>query len=179
MALDQRCDRLRQAPTVSSIGGGVVLLIDSPPTACTGKGQLGTRQLLQQIPTAAQRLHYRTDQAPIAGALADLGVLVQEAVGNQRHLAWRILLHWLTCSRRGYAARPRPMMPEFERLLTMNATGARPASAAAPAVCVGRRMCVCDAAGRVAIDVAHGHPGNSRGLREPSDRQPHEKAAST
>src|SRR6267142_4344018 len=94
MALDQRRYRPCQAPAVSSIGGGVILLIDGPPTPRTGEGQFGAGQLQQEVPPAAQCLDDRIDQAAVAGALADLGVLVQEAVGNQRHFTRRILLHW-------------------------------------------------------------------------------------
>src|SRR6266404_5387913 len=96
MLLNQRRDGLCQSPAVGAIGRRVVLLIDGPPTSHTGEGQLGAGQLLQLVPPAAQRLHDRIDQTPIAGALADFGVLVQEAVGDERHLARRILLHtWL------------------------------------------------------------------------------------
>src|SRR5712675_847890 len=99
MLLNQRRDGLCQSPAVGAIGRRVVLLIDGPPTSHTGEGQLGAGQLLQLVPPAAQRLHDRIDQTPIAGALADFGVLVQEAVGDERHLARRILLHTWGCTR--------------------------------------------------------------------------------
>src|SRR6266404_6966801 len=94
MALDQRRYRLSQAPAVSSIRGGVILLIDGPPTPRTGEGQLGAGQLQELVSPAAQCFHDRTAQTPVPRALADLGVLVQEAVGDQRHFARGILLHW-------------------------------------------------------------------------------------
>src|SRR5882672_5363093 len=93
MLLNQRCDGLCQSPAVGAIGRRIILLIDGPPTPHTGEGQLGAGQLQQLVTPAAQRLHDRTDQTPIASALADFGVLVQEAVGDQRHLARRHLIH--------------------------------------------------------------------------------------
>src|SRR2546423_12616735 len=92
IALDQRRDCLRQAPTVGAIGGSVVLLIDGPPTPHTGESQFGTGQLLQHVSPLTQHLHDRTHETRVVGALANLGVLVQEAVGDQRHLARRTLL---------------------------------------------------------------------------------------
>src|SRR5213082_84363 len=90
--LDQRRDRLRQAPAVGAIGGSVVLLIDGPPTPHTGESQFGTGQLLQHVSPLTQHLHDRTHETRVVGALTNLGVLVQEAVGDQRHLARRFLL---------------------------------------------------------------------------------------
>src|SRR5450755_2592078 len=96
MLLDQRRDSLCQAPTMGAIGRRVILLIDGPPAARTGEGQLRTWQLQQLVATDAQCLHDRIDQTPIPGALANFGVLIQEAVGKQRDLT-RPLRHrsWL------------------------------------------------------------------------------------
>ena len=91
--LDEWRDCLRQALAVSSIGRRVVLLINRPPAPDAGEGELGAGELLQQVPAAAQCLDHRAHHAGVICALADLRILIQQAAGDECHLARRVVLN--------------------------------------------------------------------------------------
>src|SRR5262249_47091717 len=110
--------------------GRIVLLVDRPPAPHAGKGQLGAGQLVDGIAAGAQLLHHRRDYAGVMGSLADLGVLIQQAIGDKCHLA-RPLGHGallLATVWRPSIYQPQPVAPRAAPAATgcIRARGSRP-----------------------------------------------------
>jgi hypothetical protein len=84
MGLYRAGDGVRDAGAMPPVGERVVLLAYRPESVQPGEGELGTGHLLQLPALFPEHLHQRRVDAGTASAAGHLGVLIEQAVGDER-----------------------------------------------------------------------------------------------